>query len=42
MSFGFRKSFSTGPFRFTFSKSGVSTSFGVRGARVTTGREELS
>lgn len=37
MGFGFRKSFSTGPFRFTVSKSGVSTSFGVRGARVTTG-----
>lgn len=37
MSFGFRKSFSSGPLRFTLSKSGVSTSFGVRGARVTTG-----
>lgn len=37
MSFGFRKSFSTGPFRFTLSKSGVSSSFGVRGARLTAG-----
>ena|SRR5947209_19935415 len=37
MSFGFRKSFGSGPFRFTASKSGVSSSFGVRGARITTG-----
>jgi Protein of unknown function (DUF4236)/DnaJ domain len=37
MSFGFRKSFGAGPFRFTVSPSGVSSSVGVRGARVTTG-----
>lgn len=33
----FRKSFSSGPFRFTLSKRGISSSFGVRGARVTAG-----
>lgn len=37
MGFGFRKSFGSGPFRFTVSPSGVSSSFGVRGARVTAG-----
>jgi Protein of unknown function (DUF4236) len=37
MGFGFRKSFSSGPFRFTLSKSGISSSFGVKGARVTMG-----
>lgn len=37
MSFFFRKSFSSGPFRFTVSKRGLSSSFGVRGARVTAG-----
>jgi len=37
MSFGFRKSFSSGPFRVTLSKSGLSTSFGAGGARVTSG-----
>jgi Protein of unknown function (DUF4236) len=37
MGFGFRKSFGSGPFRVTVSPSGVSTSFGVRGARVTAG-----
>ena len=31
----FRKSFNAGPLRFTVSKSGVSTSFGGKGARVT-------
>jgi hypothetical protein len=31
----FRKSTNVGPFRFTFSKSGVSTSFGGKGARIT-------
>lgn len=35
MGFRFRKSFGTGPFRATISKSGISTSFGVKGARVT-------
>lgn len=35
MSFRFRKSFGVGPFKTTISKSGVSTSFGVKGARVT-------
>ncbi|HTF17793.1 MAG TPA: DUF4236 domain-containing protein [Chryseolinea sp.] len=34
MGWSFRKSTSFGPFRFTFSKSGISTSFGVKGARV--------
>jgi|SRR5579862_1160721 len=37
MGFGFRKTFSTGPFRFTVSPRGVSSSFGVRGARITSG-----
>ena len=37
MSFGFRKSFSSGPFRATFSKRGLSTSFGAGGARITSG-----
>ncbi|MGH7489827.1 MAG: DUF4236 domain-containing protein, partial [bacterium] len=37
MSFGFRKSFKSGPFRMTFSKSGVSMSVGAGGARLTTG-----
>jgi hypothetical protein len=31
----FRKSMKAGPLRFTFSKSGVSTSFGGKGARIT-------
>ena len=31
MGFGFRKSVSFGPFRFTASKGGISSSFGVRG-----------
>ena len=35
MGFRFRKSFGAGPFRTTISKSGISTSFGVKGARVT-------
>lgn len=35
MGFRFRKSFGFGPFRTTISKSGVSTSFGVKGARIT-------
>lgn len=35
MGFRFRKSFGAGPFRATISKSGISTSFGVKGARVT-------
>ena len=35
MGFRFRKSIGKGPFRMTFSKSGVSTSFGGPGARVT-------
>ncbi|WP_260739887.1 DUF4236 domain-containing protein [Tunturiibacter lichenicola] len=37
MGFGFRKSFGSGPFRFTVSPSGISSSFGVKGARVTSG-----
>lgn len=37
MSFGFRKGFNTGPFRMTFSKSGVSMSVGAGGARLTAG-----
>lgn len=37
MGFGFRKSFSSGPFRFTVSPRGVSSSFGIRGARITAG-----
>lgn len=35
MGFRFRKSLRAGPFRATISKSGISTSFGVKGARVT-------
>lgn len=35
MGFRFRKSFGKGPFRMTLSKSGISTSFGVKGARIT-------
>lgn len=35
MGFRFRKTIGKGPFRMTFSKSGVSTSFGGPGARVT-------
>ena len=35
MGFRFRKSFGIGPFRATISKSGISTSFGVKGARIT-------
>jgi hypothetical protein len=35
MGFRFRKSIGKGPFRMTFSKSGISTSFGVKGARIT-------
>ncbi len=35
MGFRFRKSYKWGPFRFTASKSGISTSVGVKGARVT-------
>lgn len=35
MGFHFRKSIKAGPFRFTLSKSGISTSFGVKGARIT-------
>lgn len=35
MGFRFRKSVKVGPFRFTASKSGVSASFGGKGARVT-------
>ena len=35
MGFRFRKSFKAGPFRATISKSGISTSFGVKGARIT-------
>ena len=35
MGFRFRKSFKTGPFRATISKSGISTSFGTKGARIT-------
>ncbi len=37
MSFGFRKSFTSGPFRMTLSKTGVSMSVGAGGARLTTG-----
>ena len=37
MSFGFRKSFSSGPLRVTLSKRGLSTSFGAGGARLTSG-----
>ena len=35
MGFVFRKSFKIGPFRITVSKSGISFSAGVKGARVT-------
>ena len=35
MGFSFKKSFNAGPFRVTVSKSGISTSFGVKGARIT-------
>jgi hypothetical protein len=35
MGLRFRKSFKAGPFRVTASKSGVSTSFGGKGARIT-------
>lgn len=35
MGFRFRKSFNAGPFRATLSKSGISTSVGVKGARIT-------
>lgn len=35
MGLRFRKSINLGPFRMTVSKSGVSTSFGVKGARIT-------
>jgi hypothetical protein len=37
MGFRFRKSFGRGPFRVTISPTGVSTSVGVKGARVTSG-----
>jgi hypothetical protein len=37
MGFRFRKSFGVGPIRMTLSKSGVSTSIGVKGARLTRG-----
>jgi Protein of unknown function (DUF4236) len=37
MSLGFRKAFSSGPFRMTFSKSGMSMSVGAGGARITAG-----
>ena len=35
MGFRFRKSFGKGPFKMTISKSGISTSVGVKGARIT-------
>ena len=35
MGFRFRKSFGFGPFRATISKSGISTSVGAKGARIT-------
>lgn len=35
MGFRYRKSVNVGPFRFTASKSGISTSFGGKGARIT-------
>ena len=35
MGFRFRKTFSIGPFRITFSKSGISYSFGTKGYRHT-------
>lgn len=37
MGWSFRKSVGAGPFRINFSKSGVSYSFGVKGARINTG-----
>lgn len=37
MGFRFRKSFGFGPVRVTLSKSGISTSVGVKGARITKG-----
>lgn len=37
MGWSYRKSFSSGPFRINFSKSGISTSVGIKGARVTFG-----
>src|ERR1019366_9770504 len=37
MSLGFRKVFTSGPFRMTLSKSGVSMSVGAGGAGLTTG-----
>lgn len=37
MGFYFRKSLRSGPFRINFSKSGVSYSFGAKGARINTG-----
>jgi hypothetical protein len=38
MGWSFRKSKSFGPFRFTLTKSGITTSFGVKGARVSFGK----
>lgn len=38
MSFHFRKSWSSGPFRITASKSGLSYSFGIKGARISASR----
>ena len=35
MGYRFRKSFKAGPFRTTISKSGISTSVGIKGARIT-------
>ncbi|WP_179412663.1 DUF4236 domain-containing protein [Mucilaginibacter sp. E4BP6] len=37
MGWSYRKSFGSGPFRVNFSKSGISYSFGVKGARINTG-----
>src|ERR1017187_8398254 len=37
MGWYFRKSFGSGPFRVNLSKSGISTSFGVKGARLNVG-----
>ncbi|WP_343745305.1 DUF4236 domain-containing protein [Chitinophaga sp.] len=37
MGWSFRKSLSAGPFRMNFSKSGISYSMGVKGARINTG-----
>src|SRR5262245_8253033 len=39
MGFRFRKSFGSGPFRLTLSKRGISTSAGVKGARVSLGAD---